>query len=127
MAVLLSGALATGCVSRDARMPSDSSRPAGQAGKPALVGVVLREFEFEPRPLKARAGNVRFLLMNRGRGDHDFAIPSLEGSEIDARRIVRPGQNMTVELELRPGVYRAICRLPGHLDAGMVVTVEVSP
>jgi uncharacterized cupredoxin-like copper-binding protein len=55
------------------------------------------------------------------------AIPSLEGNEIDARRILKPGQTMTIDLELKPGTYQAICRLPGHTDAGMVVTVEVSP
>jgi uncharacterized cupredoxin-like copper-binding protein len=90
------------------------------------VEVVLREFEFEPRPLKVKAGTVRFRLVNRGAVEHDFAIPSLEEHGAHEQHVVKPGETRDVELELKPGTYEAICTIPGHKEAGMVVQVEVS-
>jgi len=86
---------------------------------------VLRDFEFEPRPLKVKAGRVRFLLLNRGSVDHDFMILSLRAMEHE-QDLVKPGQSKVVELELKPGRYEAICTVPGHRDAGMVVQIEVT-
>ncbi len=91
-----------------------------------MVTVVLREFEFEPRPLKVRAGVVRFQLMNRGSVEHDFAIPSLAGHDQHEQHLVKPGEIKIVELELKPGTYEAVCTIQGHKEAGMVVMVEVS-
>lgn len=122
--LLLIGGLAAGCSPRRASTPPVTSPSIGQT--PVAVGVVLREFEFEPRPLKAKAGRVRFLLINRGTVDHDFTIPAVEGHDLHEKHLVKPGKTLTVELELKPGVYEAICTLPGHKDAGMAVRVEVS-
>ena len=121
---VLAGLLA-GCASR-------SSGPGGQVSPPGpdeqapVVGVVMREFEFEPRPLKAKAGVVRFQLMNRGTVEHDFAIPALAAHEEHERHLLKPGETRVIELELKPGIYEAICTIPGHKEAGMVVTIEVS-
>jgi len=124
--LLLIGSLAAGCGPRSSSTPSEPLPPTGQTAEPAVVGVVLREFEFEPRPLKAKAGTVRFLLINRGTVEHDFTIPAVEGHDLHEKHLVQPGKTLTVELELKPGVYEAICTLPGHKDAGMLVNVEVS-
>jgi uncharacterized cupredoxin-like copper-binding protein len=91
------------------------------------VTVVMREFEFEPKPLKAKAGTVRFVLMNRGTVDHDFAIPTLAGHGNHEQHLVPPGKTRTVDLELKPGTYEAVCTVPGHQGAGMSVTIEVGP
>lgn len=123
-ALLLIVGLTAGCSLRRASTPPAASPSAGQT--PGVVGVVLREFEFEPRPLKTRAGRVRFLLINRRTADHDFTIPAVEGHDLHEKHLVKPGRTLTVELELKPGVYEAICTLPGHRDAGMAVRVEVS-
>lgn len=109
--------------------PRSASRPAGSPSQPdqrPSVGVVVREFEFEPRPLRVKAGLVRFLLINRGSVEHDFAIPSLAGHADHERHLVKPGKTTIVELELKPGTYEATCTIPGHKEAGMVVIVEVS-
>lgn len=90
-----------------------------------MVGVVSREFEFEPRPLKAKAGLVRFHLMNRGTVEYDFAIPALQAHEEHEQHLLKPGESEVVELELKPGTYEVICTVPGHKEAGMVVTLEV--
>jgi len=113
---LLASALA-GCV----------SRPTGTAPTPegSVVGVVMREFEFEPRPLVAKAGRVRFQLMNRGSVEHDFMITEIMDMEHE-RDLVQPGQSKTIEVDLKPGVYEVVCTVPGHKEAGMKATIEVS-
>jgi len=113
---LLASALA-GCV----------SRPTGTAPSPEslVVGVVMREFEFEPRPLVAKAGRVRFQLMNRGSVEHDFMITEIMDMEHE-RDLVQPGQSKTIEVDLKPGVYEVVCTVPGHKEAGMKATIEVS-
>jgi len=116
-----------GCVPRGG---TTSSPP--QTGQPAdgrelpVVGVVLREFEFEPRPLRVKAGRVRFLLMNRGSVEHDFVIPALREHGDHEQHLVQPGKTRIVEIDMKPGSYTVECTIPGHKESGMIVTIEVS-
>lgn len=116
--------LIAGCASRGTG-PGGQAPQAPTTGQEQVVGVVLREFEFEPRPLKAKAGLVRFQLMNRGTVEHDFAIPALQAHEEHEQHLLKPGESRVVELDLKPGSYEVICTVPGHKEAGMVVTLEV--
>jgi len=116
-ACLLAFVLA-GCVSRQT-----GTVPRAES---AVVGVVMREFEFEPRPLVAKAGRVRFQLMNRGSVEHDFMITELMMDMEHDRDLVQPGQSKTIEVDLKPGVYEVVCTVPGHKEAGMKVTIKVN-
>jgi len=117
IACLLAFVLA-GCVSRQT-----GTVPRAES---AVVGVVMREFEFEPRPLVAKAGRVRFQLMNRGSVEHDFMITELMMDMEHDRDLVQPGQSKTIEVDLKPGVYEVVCTVPGHKEAGMKVTIKVN-
>ena len=101
----------------------------GPAGRPnggrAGHRVVLCEFEFEPRPLQAKAGLVRFLLMNRGTVEHDFTILALQRHGGHEKHLLKPGETPQDRGEAA-GSYEAICTVPGHKEAGMVVTLAVS-
>lgn len=106
------------------------SRPTGTAPSPEggpVVPVVMREFEYEPRPLVAKAGRVRFQLMNRGSVEHDFMITELMMDMEHERDLVQPGQTKTIEVDLKPGVYEVVCTVAGHKDAGMKATIKVNP
>ena len=116
-ACLLAFVLA-GCVSRQT-----GTVPRAES---AVVGVVMREFEFEPRPLVAKAGRVRFQLMNRGSVEHYFMITELMMDMEHDRDLVQPGQTKTIEVDLKPGVYEVVCTVPGHKEAGMKVTIKVN-
>ena len=116
-ACLLAFVLA-GCVSRQT-----GTVPRAES---AVVGVVMREFEFEPRPLVAKAGRVRFQLMNRGSVEHDFMITELMMDMEHDRDLVQPGQSKTIEVDLKPGVYEVVCTVPGHKEAGMKATIKVN-
>lgn len=113
---------AVGCARQTASTPPPSSQVEAQ-----VVDLVAREFEFSPRVVKVTTGTVRFRLTNRGAVDHDFAIPALAGHNEHEQHLIKPGATLAVDLELRPGTYEAICTIPGHKEAGMVATVEVSP
>lgn len=115
--------LAAGCVARQGATPSAPPTGGAEAGP---VGVVLREFEFEPRPLKVKAGRVRFLLMNRGSVEHDFMIPKVMQAMEHEKDLVQPGKTKTIEVDLKPGTYEVICTVSGHQEAGMKTTIEVS-
>jgi uncharacterized cupredoxin-like copper-binding protein len=113
--------LAAGCATRQGATPS----PTG-GSESGPVGVVLREFEFEPRPLKVKAGKVRFLLMNRGSVEHDFMIPEVMQAMEHEKDLVQPGKTKTIEIDLKPGTYQVVCTVSGHQEAGMKTTIEVS-
>jgi len=48
-------------------------------------------------------------------------VPNLDVS-------ARPGQTARLRFVLdKPGVYEVMCSIPGHAEAGMVVTLTVEP
>lgn len=118
---LIVAGVVTGCASRQASAPL----PTGGT-EPRPVTVVLREFEFEPRPLKVKAGKVRFLLINRGSVEHDFMIPGVMQAMEHEKDLVQPGKSKTIEVDLKPGRYQVVCTVQGHKEAGMTITLEVS-
>ena len=97
---------------------------------------------FQPDKLTVRAGEqVRFLLRNNGRIDHEFVVATLEDNlrhmkameanpymrheEPNARRL-QPKQ--TGEILWRfttAGAFDFSCLIPGHREAGMFGTIVV--
>jgi len=61
---------------RDLLCALPSGAQTAAEDRASAVEVVIREFEFEPRPLKVKAGTVRFMLTNRGSVDHDLIDPA---------------------------------------------------
>src|SRR3989442_11108423 len=102
LAVAATTMLIAACASRGTA-PGGQMPQVPATGPEQVVGVVLREFEFEPRPLKVKAGLVRFQLMNRGTVEHDFVIPALQAHEEHERHLLKPGESRVVELQLKPG------------------------
>lgn len=99
----------------------DSSQ--GSAAIPGVpeVTVVATEFAFDPLMITAR-GAVNITLVNQGSLFHDLTIPAL-----GVRVVARPGEQSTVGLSgVAAGVYEIVCSVPGHADAGMVGTLEVT-
>ncbi|NOY57186.1 MAG: hypothetical protein GXP34_14550 [Actinobacteria bacterium] len=100
----------------------------GSAGSPAIPGaaqvtVVASEFRFEPSTITIPAGEaVNITLVNEGALPHDLTIPAL-----GVRVAAGPGGQETVGLADPPaGTYEILCSLPGHAEAGMIGTLEVT-
>ena len=122
IAVVVAGVvlLAAGC-QRAAQQQKPTVGPmAGQ-----MVNVVAKEFAFEPRDIKVKAGMVRFLVQNEGTVEHEFMIEGVTVHEQHASETFQPGVTHEVEVELKPGTYTVACNVAGHREAGMVGRIIV--
>ena len=104
------------------------------------VAVVLKEFTLVPAPTSAKAGEVTFVIANKGNVDHEFVVIKtpkqagdlLKGDEADETGTVGEdgnvpsGQTNTLKLKLTAGHYALICNLPGHYKAGQYANFNVS-
>ena len=86
------------------------------------VTVTAVDIDFQPETLELRAGEpVNVTVINDGEALHDFTV-----EEAGLHVNVDPGQSVTTGLTIDdPGTYRAVCTVPGHEDAGMVVDLVV--
>ena len=86
------------------------------------VDVTAIDIDFEPATLQLDAGEpVNVTVTNDGDALHDF---TLEAAGVHVN--VEPGASETTGVTVdEPGTYQAICTVPGHEEAGMVIDVEV--
>ncbi len=121
---------------------------AGRPGDPEKVTRTIMvtmddAMRFSPDRITVTAGEtVRFFLKNSGKLDHEMVIGSLDDlrSHAEAMRTMpemeyhampnmislRPGQRGGLVWQFdTPGEVTFGCAVPGHLEAGMVGTVEV--
>jgi uncharacterized cupredoxin-like copper-binding protein len=126
--------------------PHDHSKTDGAPGKAAEVGrtvrVEARDTAFDVKQIQVRAGEtVRFVIVNRGKLPHEFAIASaVEGEE--HRAMMRANPEMRHDepnrVSLRPGETRELvwkfgrsadvefsCDIPGHAEQGMKGTFRL--
>jgi uncharacterized cupredoxin-like copper-binding protein len=97
---------------------------AGFAGTaPQAVKLVAKEFAFEPKEIRVKAGQpVRLVLENKGVIEHDLVLDKL-GVKTSP---IQPGK--TAEVTFTPkakGRYPIVCSVPGHKEAGMTGTLVV--
>lgn len=91
-------------------------------GAPEVV-VVGTDFAFEPNVLNLRAGEPVNVVFEVSEGGHDLVVQSPEGFAlpiIDEGSVTRGA--LTID---EPGTYEMLCLVPGHIDEGMVGSVEV--
>jgi uncharacterized cupredoxin-like copper-binding protein len=86
------------------------------------VRIVARDSTFSPSVITLTAGEpVNVVLDNVDPLHHDVAL-----TEVDFLLGADGGETATGALVIdEPGTYEAICSVPGHADAGMVLAVEV--
>lgn len=72
----------------------------------------------------AVAGDVTFVVSNPARLAHEFAI---EGPSVRAQSpVFESGTTNRYTLQgLQPGVYRIVCTVPGHREAGMTALLQI--
>ena len=113
---------------------------ACQAGGPSTqLNVELNDFAITPNQLAVPAGSdIQIRIANRGIVVHNFYIMKYGvdvGKEFDEEDIsgayweaeIQPDYTATFNFTApdQPGVYQIVCGVPGHLQAGMVGTLEV--
>lgn len=113
---------------------------ACQAGGPSTqLNVELNDFAITPNQLAVPAGSeIQIRIANRGMVVHNFYIMKYGvniGKEFDEEDIssayweaeIQPDASATLNFKTpdHPGIYQIVCGMPGHLQAGMVGTLEV--
>jgi plastocyanin len=96
----------------------------GSAAAGAPVEVSLREFAID-MPASLPAGPTIFTVTNVGTIEHSFEIEG-KGIEQELEHHLKPGETMTLQVDLEPGTYEVYCPVDGHKEQGMErdVTVE---
>lgn len=127
--------------------------PPSAAGKPAPKGaaaartvqvVVDEAGRFNPTSVTVKAGEtVRFFIKNEAKQRHEFAIGTVDElkehsgmmqsmpdmAHADGSMIaLKPGQRGAVTWTFdKPGSFHFGCTVKGHLDAGMLGAITVTP
>lgn len=84
------------------------------------VEVVAHDTAFEPDHLEVDAGPTTFYVSNDDLFWHTFSI---NDTDVDVALATRGHQRVSVDLE--PGTYELVCRVPGHESLGMTGTIVV--
>lgn len=79
---------------------------------------------FEPTQLSAPAGSVAFELTSEATVRHTLAIEGVSSGDpiVEAEA----GQTSSGTVTLEPGTYTFFCDVPGHREAGMEGTLDIS-
>lgn len=80
------------------------------------------QLAFEPEQLTAEAGEITIELTAEPAIQHDFVLD--DGDQVVASAAA--GETAVGSVTLEPGNYTFYCGVPGHREAGMVGTLEVT-
>jgi uncharacterized cupredoxin-like copper-binding protein len=123
---------------------------AGEPGDPdepsRTIEVTMREsdgkMQFVPDHVEVKRGEqIKFVLYNSGELDHEFVLatpqenlkhaqammrnPEMEHHDPNARRLAPKQRDEIAWRFTKPGEFQYACLIPGHLEAGMVGSVDV--
>jgi uncharacterized cupredoxin-like copper-binding protein len=142
----MTGSSGSFVMQRQAHSPSG---PPGIPGDPQSVNVTMTvvmmdDMRFKPSSIGVTAGDtVRFVLENAGKLRHEFVLGTMEELQAHSEMMKQsPGMEHSAPnmATVPPGQQREIiwrfmtvgriafgCLQPGHLEAGMVGSIDVKP
>ena len=88
------------------------------------VAIALEDFRFDPQVIRARRGELTFVLHNRGRLGHGFRLRKNGRTWLKEQSLL-PGERRTVTKRLEPGDYRMFDAISNYEELGMYGTVVV--
>ncbi|WP_315787663.1 MULTISPECIES: cupredoxin family protein [unclassified Bradyrhizobium] len=126
--------------------PATTGYSAGEPGDPKqpsrTIEVLLSEMEFTPARIEVKRGEqIRFVLRNTGKEDHEFLLatkkenlkhaavmkkhPHMEHDEPNGARLA-PGKSAELLWRFsKPGTFEYSCLIPTHREFGMTGHVTV--
>jgi uncharacterized cupredoxin-like copper-binding protein len=108
----------------------DDGGSGGDGGGDTLpagaLEVVALDIAFDSEEYAATAGDVTIAYVSDGQQPHSLIVVDDDDEQIGDRLAVDPGDTDTGTYELAAGSYALICDIPGHREAGMVATLDVS-
>jgi plastocyanin len=106
--------------------PAPASSPAaGKAGSSlTLAADPAGTLAYNTKELSAKAGTVTITMTNMSPLEHNVTVA--EGTKVLGATPTFKGGSMKLTLKLKPGKYVFYCSVPGHRQAGMEGTLNVS-
>ncbi len=112
----------------------------GQNRTSNTINVEITDFAFTPNQFSIPAGEqITLHATHNGLVEHDFVIMKLgtdvggHFNEDDLVNVywqvrIQPGESPTVTFTVpsEPGTYQIVCAMAGHVEAGMVGTLEIT-
>lgn len=97
---------------------------------PVEVKVLATDLKFNPGALQAKVGQpVKIVLDNKGMIEHDIAFPTVKADKpaADLKVLAKKGQVGTLEFTpTATGTFEYVCTIPGHKEAGMKGSINVT-
>jgi plastocyanin len=112
-----------------ATAPSTASTPAKSSGASegqalSLAANAEGQLKYDKSALTANAGKVSIDFTNMSPLDHNVTVESASKQIVGATPTFQGGSKV-LSLNLKPGVYKFFCSVPGHRMAGMEGTLTV--
>jgi plastocyanin len=107
-----------------------SGAPASATATPAPAGALklaanpAGQLSYNTKTLSAKAGTVTIVMANMAPVEHNVTVA--QGSKVLGATPTFTGGTRTLSLKLKPGKYTFYCSVPGHRQAGMEGTLNVS-
>jgi plastocyanin len=101
----------------------DDSDAAPDRRGDGVIEVVARDIEFGESEYGTNAGDVRLRYVNQGSIAHTLLIDDVDGFKLE---VAGNGDDDQGSVQLGPGTYTLYCDVPGHREAGMEATLEVT-
>jgi plastocyanin len=101
-----------------------SSSVSAPAGALKLAANPAGQLSYNTKTLSAKAGTVTIVMANMSPVEHNVTIA--QGSKVLGATPTFKGASRTLSLKLKPGKYTFYCSVPGHRQAGMEGTLNVS-
>jgi plastocyanin len=86
-----------------------------------MVNLEATEYGFEPDRVSIDPDEVAFVIGNKGRRRHGFALDGVAEKLSE----ILPGETAKITLTLPEGNYTIYCPIKGHRERGMVSTLGV--
>ena len=86
--------------------------------------LIAGDMYYENEPDELPAGVIGFIMENEGMAEHDLVVE--EPGDVEVVPVVPGGETGSGTIELESGQYTFYCSIPGHREAGMEFTTEVT-
>jgi plastocyanin len=101
-----------------------ATAPAGGAHTSLKLAASSGALAYDTKTLSAKAGTVTIDFTNQSPLEHNVTIA--QGSTVLGATPTFTGGSRTLTLNLKPGKYTFYCTVPGHRQAGMEGTLNIS-
>jgi nitrite reductase (NO-forming) len=100
----------------------DEGPAAGRGGPVQTVAVELGDLYVKPERVEVPAGtHLMVEVTNRGGQEHDLNLNGETGTDR-----LQPGETQTADFGVIDADAQAWCTVPGHKEAGMLLTIAVT-